>query len=512
MAGAMATAEAATKKMTDQKAAIQDLATTITDDLGGALAGIIDRSRTWEQSLASLGKAFIKMALDAALLGKGPLATLMGKTPDDGLASGLGNSIFKGIAKDTSKVEAKQFLPAPAIPIKSASEAASTGGGTDSAATANLDAGGRPAADALTRHMMTTYGLTREQASGATGNMGYESGDFKTLQEKDPQGGGRGGLGYAQWTGPRRTEFEQYSKQQGLDPNSYAANQGMIDHDLQGRYSGTIDALKATDNPQDASRAWSTNFEGMREGGPGVPAFGEHAGRAQQYYDQGVGNSNPAGDAAEQLAAQQKLAEALAKTKTSATSIVSPLQSMDATLAKGGGSAESFTTSIGKLVSGIMGGAGGGGGGAGVGEFVNGFGAAPTFGFAAGGHVRGPGTGTSDSIPAMLSHGEFVTNAKATSKHRGLLESINSGRVPKFAAGGMVGGDTFAHTSSYSPTTHISIAGSGNARTDAALAQRVQGVVSGAMEKQQADRFRRSGPQMHAAAFQAGQRAATKHG
>ena len=31
----------------------------------------------------------------------------------------------------------------------------------------------------------------------------------------------------------------------------------------------------------------------------------------------------------------------------------------------------------------------------------------------AGGAVAGPGTGTSDSIPAMLSDGEFVMTAKA---------------------------------------------------------------------------------------------------
>ena len=32
---------------------------------------------------------------------------------------------------------------------------------------------------------------------------------------------------------------------------------------------------------------------------------------------------------------------------------------------------------------------------------------------AAGGEIVGPGTGTSDSIPAMLSDGEFVMTAKA---------------------------------------------------------------------------------------------------
>lgn len=58
--------------------------------------------------------------------------------------------------------------------------------------------------------------------------------------------------------------------------------------------------------------------------------------------------------------------------------------------------------------------------------------------FASGGNVRGPGTGTSDSIVARLSNGEFVVNAKAAAQHRGLLEAINNG-LPGFAAGGSVG-------------------------------------------------------------------------
>lgn len=42
--------------------------------------------------------------------------------------------------------------------------------------------------------------------------------------------------------------------------------------------------------------------------------------------------------------------------------------------------------------------------------------AATPQGFATGGHVRGPGTSTSDSIPAMLSDYEFVTKASAVKK------------------------------------------------------------------------------------------------
>jgi hypothetical protein len=58
---------------------------------------------------------------------------------------------------------------------------------------------------------------------------------------------------------------------------------------------------------------------------------------------------------------------------------------------------------------------------------------------ALGGMINGPGSETSDSIPAMLSNGEFVVNAKATQKFLPLLEAINSGDVPGFKMGGRVG-------------------------------------------------------------------------
>lgn len=52
-----------------------------------------------------------------------------------------------------------------------------------------------------------------------------------------------------------------------------------------------------------------------------------------------------------------------------------------------------------------------------------------------GGYVSGPGSSTSDSIPAKLSNGEFVVNASATSRHRDTLEAINA---QGFANGGIV--------------------------------------------------------------------------
>lgn len=64
----------------------------------------------------------------------------------------------------------------------------------------------------------------------------------------------------------------------------------------------------------------------------------------------------------------------------------------------------------------------------------------PAVAKADGGYISGPGTATSDSIPARLSNGEFVVRASATAKHRAVLEAINADRIPRFADGGLVGG------------------------------------------------------------------------
>lgn len=59
---------------------------------------------------------------------------------------------------------------------------------------------------------------------------------------------------------------------------------------------------------------------------------------------------------------------------------------------------------------------------------------------AGGGPVYGPGTGTSDDVPALLSNGEYVVNARATARYRAVLDAMNGGGLPGFAVGGPVGG------------------------------------------------------------------------
>lgn len=85
-------------------------------------------------------------------------------------------------------------------------------------------------------------------------------------------------------------------------------------------------------------------------------------------------------------------------------------------------------------------------------------------GFADGGYISGPGTGTSDSIPARLSNGEYVVRAGAVKQLGvGFLDQLNnidrsgvkrSSRLPKFAyaEGGYVNAETGGETQSSTPS------------------------------------------------------------
>lgn len=107
-------------------------------------------------------------------------------------------------------------------------------------------------------------------------------------------------------------------------------------------------------------------------------------------------------------------------------------------------------------------------------------------GFADGGHIVGAGTGTSDSIPAMLSNGEFVVNAASTKKYRSLLESINAGQAQHFATGGAVGSAPAA-SSGGGGTVNVNIDG-GNGLTEQD-GKNIQTMVQSYVDKRITQRF-----------------------
>jgi hypothetical protein len=109
-----------------------------------------------------------------------------------------------------------------------------------------------------------------------------------------------------------------------------------------------------------------------------------------------------------------------------------------------------------------------------------------------GGKLRGAGSGTSDSIPAMLSNGEYVINAAQTQKYAGVLAAINQGKTNEeiaarmatgrlaFASGGMVGkaptfgGNVDGSQGNTYNTTHINISGNVDQRS----IDQIRGVIS----------------------------------
>jgi hypothetical protein len=93
-------------------------------------------------------------------------------------------------------------------------------------------------------------------------------------------------------------------------------------------------------------------------------------------------------------------------------------------------------------------------------------------GFPAGGPVSGPGTGTSDSIAAMLSNGEYVINAAATRAWRPVLDAINYGSSRQSVPAGRSAAPAGA-----SPTIIINVAGS--IRSDRDLVELVRQGLAG---------------------------------
>ena len=131
-------------------------------------------------------------------------------------------------------------------------------------------------ASRLKGDLMKDFKLSDHAATGVVASLAAESGGFKTLQEINPTvKGSRGGYGYAQWTGPRRKQFEKYAADNNLDINGYDANYGFLKTELQGP-EGRI--LADLNNAKDAREA-TTMFTGSAQSGrgflrPGTPNWG----------------------------------------------------------------------------------------------------------------------------------------------------------------------------------------------------------------------------------------------
>ena len=117
---------------------------------------------------------------------------------------------------------------------------------------------------------LTGKGMSAEQAAAVVGNLKIETGNFKHMEELAPNRHGTKGYGHLQWTDPvpgrgRRTNFENYVKNKGLDASSFEANAGFLWEEIQGNSpggwtTGSLDGLKNIPDVAGASRYLESNF------------------------------------------------------------------------------------------------------------------------------------------------------------------------------------------------------------------------------------------------------------
>lgn len=160
------------------------------------------------------------------------------------------------------------------------SSGATAGAGSSGASAGSSGASSSTIGGRLVNDLMRDFGLTRTQAAGVVGNLDHESAGFGTLQEVNPiVPGSRGGFGYAQWTGPRRREFEAWAAARGLDPTSYEANYGFLNYEMSSTWeSRVVPQLKRTTTVEDSARVFQDVF--LR---PGIPHTQSRIDRAKRY-------------------------------------------------------------------------------------------------------------------------------------------------------------------------------------------------------------------------------------
>jgi lambda family phage tail tape measure protein len=113
--------------------------------------------------------------------------------------------------------------------------------------------------------------------------------------------------------------------------------------------------------------------------------------------------------------------------------------------------------------------------------------------YADGGAIHGAGTGTSDSIPAMLSNGEYVINAASTKKYRSLLDNINHGHMPHFASGGPVGVSSGAGSAGGGSPVSVVVHNNGGGGLNETDAKALHALVSAFVDKRMNQAMRGQG-------------------
>src|SRR4051812_1290715 len=105
--------------------------------------------------------------------------------------------------------------------------------------------------------------LPIENAAGFVGNLGAETSGFTDLQENQPAvPGSAGGRGWAQWTGPRRRQFESWCATYNLNPDLAEANYCFLVAELKtATWQSFLTRLRNSSSLEEACRLTLTIYE-----------------------------------------------------------------------------------------------------------------------------------------------------------------------------------------------------------------------------------------------------------
>jgi TP901 family phage tail tape measure protein len=119
------------------------------------------------------------------------------------------------------------------------------------------------AGDVMANLQRDVPGYSREDYAAALGNLGHESAGFTAYQEGHPTSG-RGGAGWAQWTGPRRRKFEAWAAKRGLNPRDPATSYGYLTSPSgEGRqFRHALDQVHKEQGLGNKVRAFEKDYEG----------------------------------------------------------------------------------------------------------------------------------------------------------------------------------------------------------------------------------------------------------
>jgi hypothetical protein len=162
------------------------------------------------------------------------------------------------------------------VPIQAAGGGGSGGGG-GAGTGGHVTAGDHDAlfvskAPGLMQQLIDDFGFAVFQAAGVLGNIGHECNGFHDFQEINPIGGGAGGLGWAQWTGPRRTAFVNFCQTHGLSTGSDDGNYGFLKEELNSTEKSAVPATRGATTIGDAVRQFEAHFERADPNHKGFPS------------------------------------------------------------------------------------------------------------------------------------------------------------------------------------------------------------------------------------------------